>query len=95
MKHKLSAVKAIYSIDNMHCAVFTRGTMIIYSSNFNKVEKLIEISASDTVYSVDCIRESQKIYFAFLIKNKQTYTIVVFQYKFREEFDLEHKRRIG
>lgn len=58
MKHKLSAVKAIYSIDNMHCAVFTRGTMIIYNSDFNKVEKLIEISASDTVYSVDCIRES-------------------------------------
>jgi hypothetical protein len=57
IRHKLSSVKAIYPIDNHHCAAFTRGTILIYNSDFTVLQKVIEVSNNDTIYSVDCLRE--------------------------------------
>lgn len=53
IRHKLSGVKAIYSIRNHHFAVFTRGTILLYNQDFTKLEKVVEVSHSDTIFSVD------------------------------------------
>lgn len=95
IKHKLSGVKAIYPIDHHHCAVFTRGTILIYNEDFTILQKVIEVSNNDTIYSVDCYREEERIYFAFLTKNKDSHSVVMFEFKFKEEFPLEHKRKVG
>jgi len=41
IKHKLSALKAIYPIDDHHCAAFTRGTILIYNSDFSIIQKVV------------------------------------------------------
>lgn len=56
IKHKLSAIKAIFSIDGHYFAVFTRGTILIYNNDFTILEKVVEASFNDTIYSVDCHR---------------------------------------
>jgi hypothetical protein len=84
IKHKLSAVKAIYPIDNHHVAAFTRGTILIYNSDFSVLQKVVEVSNNDTIYSVDCLREEEKVYFAFLTKNKDSHTVVMFEFSFKE-----------
>jgi hypothetical protein len=78
IRHKLSAIKAIYLIDHRHCAIFTRGTILIYNNDFTVLEKVVEASFSDTIYSVDCYREEEKVHFAFLTKNKESHTIIQF-----------------
>ncbi len=78
MRHKLSAIKAIYPIDNHHCAAFTRGTILIYNSDFSVLQKVVEVSNNDTIYSVDCLRDQGRVYFAFLTKNKESHTVVTF-----------------
>lgn len=35
IKHKLNGVKAIYPILDLHFAVFTRGTILIYNHDFS------------------------------------------------------------
>ena len=39
MKHKLGGIKAIYPIRNVHFAVFTRGTILIYNHDFTLLQK--------------------------------------------------------
>lgn len=55
MRHRVSPIKAIYPIDQHHCAVFTRGTILLYNQDFSLCEKVVEVSNSDTIYSVDCL----------------------------------------
>lgn len=88
-------MKAIYPIDNHHCAAFTRGTILIYNSDFSVLQKAVEVSNYDTIYSVDCFREQEKVFFAFLTKNKESHTVVMFEFNFKEEFPLENKKKIA
>jgi hypothetical protein len=57
-------------VEDLHFLVFTRGTILLYNQDFTKLEKHIEVSHQDTIYSVDMLQEGKHIYFAFLTKNK-------------------------
>ena len=95
VKYKLSSIKAIYGIDHHHhCLVFTRGTILIFNRDFSKLQKFIEASSSDSIYSVDCYRLEKAVHFAFLLKNKENYTIIVFQFEYRQEFPLQFKKKL-
>ena len=79
-KIKPSPVKAIYRLNQSHCAVvFTRGTLLIYDANFNQLLKNVQISSHDTVYAVDCLAVGAHTHCCFLTRNKDSHTLTVFR----------------
>jgi hypothetical protein len=94
MRHKLNGVKAIYAIKEMHFAVFTRGTVLIYNQDFSQLQKQVEVSPYDTIFSVDCWSSAGKTHFAFLTKSKETHAITFFEFNPKTDFPLELKKKV-
>lgn len=61
---------------------------MVYNSDFSKLDKVIEVSHNDTIFSVDCLQQDNRAFFCFLTKNKDSQTVTVFEFKIQEEFPL-------
>ena len=92
---KPSPVKAIYHLNQDHYAiVFTRGTILVYDQYFEGLITMVEVSHQETVFAVDCLQLEEKVCFAFLTKNKESHTVTTFEFKVREDFPLEKKKKV-